>query len=99
MECGSKTARSLGTPQRVHGEVETLLMRKVTLKGKSGRWESALDQEEEEEFSGLLRDRDEIWKIRFPRCVFPLEGHFKKPLLLLFGDRLREACCSLVYLR
>jgi hypothetical protein len=76
-----------------------LLMRKVTLKGKSGRWEFALDQEEEEEFRGLLRDRDELRKIRFPRCVFPLEGQFKKPLVLVFGDRLREACCSLVYLR
>jgi hypothetical protein len=31
-----------------------LLMSKVTLKGKGGGWESVLDQEEEEEFRGLL---------------------------------------------
>jgi hypothetical protein len=37
-----------------------LLMRKVTLKGKSGEWESALDQEEEEEFRGLLWDLNEL---------------------------------------
>jgi hypothetical protein len=28
-----------------------------------------------------------------------LEGQFKKPLLLVFGDWWREACCSLIYLR
>jgi hypothetical protein len=28
-----------------------------------------------------------------------MEGQFKKPLLLVFGDGSREACCSLVYLR
>jgi hypothetical protein len=44
-----------------------LLMRKVTLKGKGGGWESVLDQEEEEEFRGLLRDLNELRKIRFPR--------------------------------
>jgi hypothetical protein len=64
-----------------------LLMRKVTLKGKGGGWESALDKEEEEEFRSLLRDLGELQKIRFPRCVQPLEGQFKKPLLLVFGDR------------
>jgi hypothetical protein len=37
-----------------------LLMRKVMLKGKSGGWESALDQEEEEEFRGLLWDLNEL---------------------------------------
>jgi hypothetical protein len=31
-----------------------LLMGKVTLKGKGGVWESALDREEEEEFRRLL---------------------------------------------
>jgi hypothetical protein len=56
-----------------------LLMRKVTLKGKSGEWESALDREEEE-FRGLLWDLNELRKIRFPRCVRPLEGQFKRPL-------------------
>ncbi len=61
------------------------LMRKVILKGKGGRWESALDQEEEEEFRGLLQDLNELRKIRFPRCLQPLEGQFKKPLLLVFG--------------
>jgi hypothetical protein len=80
-----------------------LLMRKVTLKGKSGGWEggweSVLDQEEEAKFRGLLRDMDELRKIRFPRCVSPLEGQFKKPFLLVFGDRSREACCSLFYFR
>ncbi len=29
----------------------------------------------------------------------PLEGQFKKPLLLVFGEGLREACCWLIYLR
>ncbi len=62
-------------------------MRKVTLKRKSGGWESALDQEEEEEFKELLRGMNELQKIRFPRCVCPLEGQFKKPLLLVFGVR------------
>jgi hypothetical protein len=76
-----------------------LLMRKVTLKGKNGGWESVLDQEEEEEFRGLLQDMDELRKIRFPRCVCPLEGQFKKSLLLVCGDGSREACCSLVYPR
>jgi hypothetical protein len=37
-----------------------LLMRKVTLNGKGGGWESALDREEEEEFRGLLRDMNEL---------------------------------------
>jgi hypothetical protein len=63
-----------------------LFMRKVMLKGKTGGWESALDREEEEEFRGLLRDLNELQKIRFFRCVCPLEGQFKKPLLLVFGD-------------
>jgi hypothetical protein len=79
--------------------VKWKLLRKVTLKGKGGGWESAVDQEEEEEFRGLLWDLNELRKIRFPRCVCPLEGQFKKPLLLVFGDGSREACCSLVYLR
>jgi hypothetical protein len=44
-----------------------LLMRKVTLKGKGGGWESVLDnEEEEEEFRSLLRDLNELRKIRFP---------------------------------
>jgi hypothetical protein len=42
---------------------------------------------------------DELWKIRFPRCVCPLEGQFRKPLLLVFGDGSQGACCSLIYLR
>jgi hypothetical protein len=70
-----------------------LQMRKVTLKEKGGGWESALDKEEEEEFRSLLRDLGELWKIRFPKCMQPLEGQFKKPLLLVFRDRSREACC------
>ncbi len=45
-----------------------LLMRKVTLKGKGGRWESPLDKEEEDEFRKLLRleraARDKIPKMR-----------------------------------
>jgi hypothetical protein len=56
-----------------------LLMRKVTLKGKEGGWESPLDKEEEEEFRQLLRDLKELRKIRFPRCVQPLEGQFAGP--------------------
>jgi hypothetical protein len=76
-----------------------LLMRRVTLKGKGGGWESPLDKEEEDEFRRLLRDLNELREIRFPRCVQPLEGPFKKPLLMVFGDRSREACCTLVYLR
>jgi hypothetical protein len=42
---------------------------------------------------------DELRKIRFPRCVILLEGQFKKPLLMVFGDRSREACCSFIYLQ
>ncbi len=61
--------------------------------------ESALDRKEEEEFRGLLRDLNELQKIRFPRWVQPIGGPFKKPLLLVFGDGSREACCSLIYLR
>jgi hypothetical protein len=74
-------------------------MRKVMLKGKEGGWESPLDQEEEAKFWCLLRDMDELRKIRFPRCVIPLEGQFRKPFLLVFGDGSWESCCSLVYLR
>jgi hypothetical protein len=37
-----------------------LLMRKVTLKGKEGGWETPLDEEEEEEFRQLLRDLKEL---------------------------------------
>ncbi len=37
-----------------------LLMRKVTLKGKEGNWETPLDKEEEEEFRQLLRDLKEL---------------------------------------
>jgi hypothetical protein len=68
-----------------------LLMRKVTLKGKEGGWETPLDKEEEEEFRQLLRDLKELREIRFPRCVQPLEGQFKNPMLLVFGDGSREA--------
>jgi hypothetical protein len=76
-----------------------LLMRTVTLKGKEGGWETPLDKEEEEEFRQLLRDLKELREIRFPRCVQPLEGQFRNPMLMVFGDGLREACCTLVYLR
>jgi hypothetical protein len=76
-----------------------LLMRKVTLKSKEGNWETPLDKEEEEEFRQLLRDLKELREIRFPRCMQPLEGQFKRPMLLVFGDGSREACCTLAYLR
>jgi hypothetical protein len=42
-------------------------MRKVTLRGSAGGWESVLEPEEEGKFQGLLRDMDELRKIRFPR--------------------------------
>jgi hypothetical protein len=74
-------------------------MRKVTLKGKEGGWESPLDKEEEEEFRQLLRDLKELRETRFPRRVQPLEGQFVRPMLMVFGDGSREACCMLVYLR
>jgi hypothetical protein len=76
-----------------------LLMRKVTLKEKEGGWETSLDKEEEGEFRQLLWDLKELREIRFPRCVRPLEGQFMKPILKVFGDGSREACCTLVYLR
>ncbi len=76
-----------------------LLMRKVTLKGKEGEWETPLDEEEEGEFRQLLQDLKELREIRFPRCVQPLEGQFMNPVLMAFGDGSREACCTLVYLR
>jgi hypothetical protein len=76
-----------------------LLMRKVTLKGKEGGWETLLDKEEEEEFRQLLRDLKELREIRFPRCVQPLEGQFRYPMLFVFRDGSREACCTLAYLR
>jgi hypothetical protein len=41
---------------------------------------------------------DKLRKTRFCRCVIPLEGQFKIPILMMFGDGSREACCSLVYL-
>jgi hypothetical protein len=41
----------------------------------------------------------ELREIRFPRCVKPLEGQFKNPMLLVFRDGSREACCTLAYLR
>jgi hypothetical protein len=62
-----------------------LLMRKVTLKGKEGGWETPLDKEEEEEFRQLLRDLKELREIRFPRCVQPLEGQFRTPCCLFLG--------------
>jgi hypothetical protein len=74
-----------------------LLMRKG--KGKEGGWETPLDQEEEEEFRQLLRDLKELREIRLPRCVQPLEGQLRNPMLMVFGDGSREACCTLVYLR
>jgi hypothetical protein len=76
-----------------------LFMRKVTLKGKGGGWESPLDKEEEDKFRRLLRDLNELREIRFPRCVQPLEGQFMRPVLMVFGDGSREACCTLIYLR
>jgi hypothetical protein len=58
----------------------------VKLKGKGGGWESAIDQEESE-FRSLLWNMDELRKIRFPRCVIPIEGlnslKIKKKRLLL----------------
>jgi hypothetical protein len=76
--------------------VKWKLLRKVTMKGKGGGWESALDKEEEEEFRILLCDLNKLRKIRFPWHVQPLEGQFKRPLLLVFGDGSREACCTLI---
>jgi hypothetical protein len=76
-----------------------LLMRKVTLEGKGGGWEGPLDKEEGDEFRRFLRDLNELREIQFPRCVQPLEGQFKRPMLMVFGDGSREACCTLVYLR
>jgi hypothetical protein len=76
-----------------------LLMRKVTLKGKEGDWETPLDKEEEEEVRQLLRDLKELREIRFPRCVQPLEGQFARLLLMVYEYGSREACCTLVYLR
>ncbi len=76
-----------------------LLRRKITLSGKVEGWESVLDSEEEGELRSLLRDMDELRKTRFHRSVIPLEGQFKIPILMMFGDGSREACCSLVYLR
>ncbi len=42
---------------------------------------------------------DELRKTRFPRSLIQLEGQFKIPILMMFGDGSREACCSLIYLR
>ncbi len=67
--------------------------------GQRGNWETPLDKEEEEEVRQLLRDLKELREIRFPRCVQPREGQFRRPMLLVFGDGSREACCTLVYLR
>jgi hypothetical protein len=62
-----------------------LLMRKVTMKGKTGGWESTLGPEEEKEFRALLRDMNRLRKIRFPRIITLKEGHFKRPILMVFG--------------
>jgi hypothetical protein len=56
-----------------------LLMRKVTLKGKEGGWESLLDKEEEDKIRQLLRDLKELREIRFPRCVQPWRGSSRGP--------------------
>jgi hypothetical protein len=56
-----------------------LLMRRVTLKGKVGGWESPLDKEEEDEFRRLQRDLNDLREIRFPRCVQPLEASSENP--------------------
>jgi hypothetical protein len=69
---------------------------KVTLKGKVGKWECSLDPKEEGEFRAFFKDMDELRGIRFPRCVVPKEGQFRKPLLMVFGYGSREACCLLV---
>jgi hypothetical protein len=53
----------------------------------------------EREFRQLLRDLKELREIRFPRCVQPLVGQFRNPMLLVFGDGSREAYCTLAYLR
>jgi hypothetical protein len=68
-------------------------MRKVTL--RAGGWESILEPEKEGKFRGHLRDMDELRKIRFSRCVIPLEGQFKRPLQMVLGEGSWEACCSL----
>jgi hypothetical protein len=71
-----------------------LLMWKVMLKGKNRDLESILEYEQEAEFQGFLWDMDELRKIKFPRCVSPLEGQFRKPLLLVFRDGFgRHAAC------
>jgi hypothetical protein len=71
-----------------------LLMRKVTLKGKEGGWETPLDKEEEEEFRQLLRDLKELREIRLQdvcslwrdssriRCCWSLEMDRGKPAAL-----------------
>jgi hypothetical protein len=76
-----------------------LLMRKVTMKGKIGRWKSTLDPEEGE-FRILLKDMDKLQGIRYPRYVVPKEGQFGKPLVMMvFWDGSCEACCSLIRFR
>jgi hypothetical protein len=56
-----------------------LLMRKVTLKGKGGSWESALDKEEEEEFRSLLQNLNELQKIRSLDACSPWRGSSRDP--------------------
>jgi hypothetical protein len=41
---------------------------------------------------------DELKKVRFTRCMILLEGQFKKPFLMVFGEGSQEAYCSLIYL-
>ncbi len=36
---------------------------------------------------------------KVPEMRATIGGQFRKPLLMVFGDRSREACCTLVYLR
>ncbi len=47
----------------------------------------------------MLRDRDKLRAVKLPRCIMPREGHFKEPILMVFGDGSKEASCYLFYIR
>ncbi len=76
MEGGAEPIRPLGLLS-VYMVRWKLLMRKVTLKGKGGGWESPLDKEEEDEFRRLLRDLNELREIRFPNVCNPWKGSLR----------------------
>jgi len=65
-------------------------------------WDSPVPKATADLFMEILFQLKELREIKFPRTFRPevsLGQVKEKPMLMLFGDGSREACCALAYVR